>query len=385
MLIPETAWSALLDQGIRISEAGPHDIVMTSDQHPSETRRFQVKAFARQLGPREIQRLVQSNRPNNDTSVLLITPVLSDASRQALARAGWSWLTTSGQDPELGSIRMKEHTIRLRTHPEGDSDVKPGSRRGKTPWGALEVARQLLTGERLTQADLVQFTTVKQARISQLLSDFADRGWVGRIHGHPISWQVTHYEALLDWWLRTYPGPGGVSTYWTSLDDIPTQVIRAHNALSRATHLRAHPLQEWGDSRSARPIDRRLALEGIADEPLVSGDAAADRISPWRRPVRALIYTRHGADLTREGFTPVPPGAATLEVSTPQDPGLWPTPPLRRLLDRLGPGAPLPMADPFQVLYDLSRAPGPDVDQAVAALRQTIVNDVAFSALGPRP
>jgi len=51
-----------------------------------------------------------------------------------------------------------------------------------------------------------------------------------------------------------------------------------------------------------------------------------------------------------------------LEIRFPADPAVW-----GRDLD-----APLPVADPVQVLWDVQRAGGPDVDQAEAKLREVL-------------
>jgi hypothetical protein len=52
----------------------------------------------------------------------------------------------------------------------------------------------------------------------------------------------------------------------------------------------------------------------------LSGDVAADRLAPWARPIRALVYFDQALDLTSLGLTPAPPDVAMLELVVPDDP-----------------------------------------------------------------
>ena len=53
---------------------------------------------------------------------------------------------------------------------------------------------------------------------------------------------------------------------------------------------------------------------------------------------------------------------------------------MAQLWARDRPEADLPLADPLQLLWDVARAPGADVDQAVAALRPVLKARAAAAA-----
>lgn len=176
-------------------------------------------------------------------------------------------------------------------------------------------------------------------------------------------WVPVDPLALARWWLRTYPGPGGVTTFWYGLDSPSDQTLAVLEAL-----------------RSSYRV-------------LVSGDAAVDQLAPWRRPARSRLYLGSSPVDTRDGARGETPGEsdgnhsgvlnsgidlgslglvasgaeeATLELVLPADPGLWSSAgsqdadPADTLADLR-----LPLADLLQVAWDLQHAPGPDQDQAL--------------------
>jgi hypothetical protein len=205
--------------------------------------------------------------------------------------------------------------------------------------------QSLLVRPALTQAALAELTHLSQPRISQILKALAGAGLVEKIGG---GWAPRDLDGLLRHWLDTYPGPGGVSTYWSGLDAPRDQAKTVIRRLSR-------------DAASTSATGEPAAV--------VSGDVAADLIAPWRTPIRAVIYARAGADLTEDGFTPVGNDEATLELVVPHDSGVW-SQGLGRQAGRTFDA--LPTAGPLQVLWDLMRAPGPDRAEAVAALWEVL-------------
>jgi hypothetical protein len=121
------------------------------------------------------------------------------------------------------------------------------------------------------------------------------------------------------------------------------------------------------------------ALRATGIPAAVSGDVAADLLAPWRRPGRAVVYVDPSGrpvhdELTAVGLTPSGAREATLELIVPADPGVWPAP------GGAAAKADLPLADPLQLLWDVARAPGADVDQAVAALRPVLKDRAAAAA-----
>ena len=88
---------------------------------------------------------------------------------------------------------------------------------------------------------------------------------------------ATDRARLLEHWRNEYTGPGGQAFGWYSLDPVAEQVSKAVEV--------------------AKFLDI---------SPLVSGDIAADRIAPWKLPVRGRVYVDGPVDLADEGLVPAP-------------------------------------------------------------------------------
>jgi hypothetical protein len=214
------------------------------------------------------------------------------------------------------------------------------------------VVRQLLEGGARTQADLSRRAGVSQPRVSQSLRQLALGGLALRsTRSAQVRWEPADWEALLQWWLRAYPGPGGITTYWYGLSTPRGQAQAVVDLL--------------GTGRS------RVA---------VSGDVAADMLAPWRRPTTAVVYVartdevdRPVEDLSSAGLTPSRAEDATLELTVPADPGLW------AVAGANDTESSLPTADLIQVLWDVRRSRGSDVDQSFDMLSR-FVRDYAQGA-----
>lgn len=186
------------------------------------------------------------------------------------------------------------------------------------------------------QTEIAELAHVGQAAVSKALSRLVEQEVVGRSkHG----WQVTDRAAAISWWLTNYPGPGGIETHWFGLDSINEQAYRTYSALR--------------DERA---------------DPVVSGDVAADLISPWRTPRWATLYAKRGVDLSAIGLTPSLGSSSTLTLVLADDPGVWPMSLTPVLVEMRGHGD-VARANGFQLLYDLSRSPGPDAGEALEAWR----------------
>jgi hypothetical protein len=226
----------------------------------------------------------------------------------------------------------------LELKPE-DTSAEIRRRKGKTPWGQLAAERALIVSvDPMRQAEIADAALITQQAVSNSLKSLGDL--VVRLSR---GWKAKDASRLINRWLETYPGPGGATTYWYSLDS-PAEQAKAAVEL-------------------ARDLD---------SSPLVSGDAAADIISPWRLPITTRLYVREMVDFTDAGFIPTEPQDATLMVTVPDDPTLWTT-------AGLGKARELPVADPLIVLWDVLRSSGPDADEAAARLREAIEANV-----GPR-
>jgi hypothetical protein len=172
-----------------------------------------------------------------------------------------------------------------------------------------------------------------QSRVSRVLAALKSENLVER---RADGWSPRSWDALLDWWLTHYPGPGGTVGYWYSVDDVASQV---RTALSS------------------------FAASGI--RVAVSGDMAADVLAPWRRPGKAVLYADGGIDLTAAAFVPVASNdEASLVLHVPRDPGA--------LLPAEWVEHGIPLADPTQVFFDLAADEGSDAREAAQVLRAAI-------------
>jgi hypothetical protein len=336
MMLMAEVWQVLVDAGVEMTAPDARHVELSRD---GRRVRLLLKVSPRALKPGGVKRLtVQAAEPG-----LLVLPAASAEVRRVAERAGWSWLV-AGPGGVRGSIRFDDAVVLIGGEEPGDASLRR-TRPGRVPWGSLAVVRCLFVRPALTQAALAELTHLSQPRISQILKALAGAGLVEKIGG---GWVPRDLDGLLRHWLDTYPGPGGVSTYWFGLDAPRDQAKTVIRRLSR-------------DAASTSATGEPAAV--------VSGDVAADLIAPWRTPIRAVIYARAGADLTEDGFTPVGNDEATLELVVPHDSGVW-SQGLGRQAGRTFDA--LPTAGPLQVLWDLMRAPGPDRAEAVAALWEVL-------------
>lgn len=266
----------------------------------------------------------RARRP--DSTLLYVVPA---AGRTVLEAARHGIVDLVALDPEHVIISSQ---ALLRGENEGIKQTTHGPR-GKTPWGRLAVERSLaLTGGALSQSEIAEYAGITQQAVSGALKNLDEY-----IIRHQNGWEPKDRHLLIDHWLSHYPGPGGAATFWYSLDSAAEQ---ARNAVDLAFSLGANPL--------------------------VSGDAAADILAPWRLPSSTHLYIREAVDFTDAGFSPAAPDEATLTAAIPRDPSLW------NVAALLTVKRDLPLADPLIVLWDVLRSKGPDADEAAQKLRTTI-------------
>ncbi|HEX2772221.1 MAG TPA: MarR family transcriptional regulator [Micromonosporaceae bacterium] len=331
MLISPSVWRALVDAGVTLVPLSSERVEL---RHGRAVAAATVVASPFALSPSDITALTDRHRAPG----LLIVPSATPAAREAAEAAGWSWLVDAGQRV-TGMLQIAGHRITI--DDRGAPAAFRRRRPGRTPWGLFTVVRRLIERPYATQQELAALAGVSQPRVSQSLGILTAHGLVQRT---PPGWAITDVDEVVRWWFDTYPGPGGIRTFWYGLDQ-PVDQAR--------TVVELFP---------ARP-DRSPDLPAVA----VSGDVAADFIAPWRSPTRAVVYAHVGMDLTEAGLTPTGDDEATLEFVVPRDPGVWP------VAGRSEPaGEVIPLADALQILWDLRRSPGPDTEEAVTRFLRTL-------------
>jgi hypothetical protein len=331
-------WEALLDAGVEVT---PLDARHLELRRGRRRARLLLKAFSRGVSPSEVGAIVDRYPEPG----LVVVPAATARVRQALETAGWSWLVTGG-DGIRGTLRLGGGDVHVGEPPS--QKARPGHQRpGRVPWGSLTVVRRLVAQPALTQKALAASANVSQPRVSQILAALAKQRLVERTNA---GWSVRDFDRLVHRWLESYPGPGGIGTFWYGLGAPTDQASAAMSLLSRRATSRRRPIRDRLDT-SAEPFA------------VLSGDVAADLVAPWRSPSRSVIYARGGADLSDAGLTPADAKDATLELIVPEDPGLWPA----------SDGQPsIPIADMLQILWDVKRSPGPDSLEAFQRLWEVI-------------
>lgn len=260
--------------------------------------------------------------------------VVADASGAAAARAraaGWSLVTDDGP----AWVRFSDHDVL--ELPGATPQPPVPRRRGPASRGATTLVRRLLLpGADTTQRGLAALSGVSQPRVSQVFRMLSAAGLIRRTGS---GWTATDWDALCDWWLAHYPGPGGLTTWWAG--------VGTPGELAVTT----------------------LSVLPAGAVPVVSGDVAADLIAPWRRPALTVVYARRGVDLVDAGLVPLPsPEGALLAFTVPEDVGVWPPEPTVRTWRATD----VPIADELQILYDLERSPGPDAQEAADRWRRRL-------------
>lgn len=275
----------------------------------------------RQIAPSQVP------TPPPEPSLLAVTRATDRAVTTAVNR-GWDIVTDDGKvHVQIGDRLVSHQRIAPAWPGEG--------RRGPISWATFTLGRRLLAGPAATQERLAERTGTSQATVSRALGRWARAGLVEQTSA---GWQPTSFDALADWWIANYPGPGGVTSYWYSLDAPRTQV--------------------------------RAVLD-VLDRPVaVSGDPAADALAPWRRPSTVTIYAQTGQSLASAGFVPVgSPDEATLTLCAPRDPGIW--------LPAPWVASGMPICDPVQILYDLAVSRGSDRVEAGNHLRTALCSTLS--------
>jgi hypothetical protein len=313
-------WNSVLEEhGVAVIPVDHEHVRLDADDGSAV---FYVLTVPRVARPRDL-------RPAPERNALLVAHAITAEALERAESGGWSVVTDDG----AVRLRLAGRLLHFDARPSLAAPKRPRGRPGRS---AFSVIRALFASEGgATQEEIAQFARVSQVAVSKAISRLSDLGLVARgTHG----WEVSDRVGAMSWWLANYPGPGGIETHWYGLEAIAEQAWRAYRAL---------------DAQRSRPV--------------VSGDVAADLVAPWRTPRRAVLYAERGADLAQVGLTPTDADNATLALVLPQDHAVWPVSTVA-LIAMPGHGD-IGRANAFQVLYDLSRSPGPDAGEALQAWR----------------
>lgn len=259
--------------------------------------------------PSDLKRIAETCRSRSNDSTIRPVIVADRASLQAS-----SWLRAH---PKVTLVLGDRVFLHGAEHLLDDTRHAARPRKGPQPYARFATARVLLTGaSRKDQVRLAELAGVTQGSVSNALRRIPETRNPG---------------AAFDDFVRDYPGPGGQTYYWWS----------------------SRPVQEQSE---------HLADRGA----LISGDFAADRISPWRMPERVVGYVDAPVDLSRTGYVLSDPSDYTMMVVVPADPTLRAT--------ASAWNSDSGVADPVITAYDVQRtATTGDEDEAIEKLRDVVI------------
>jgi len=276
--------------------------------------------------PNELNRaLTGGSRPAAPMVPTLVAPYFSEATGEQITNADWSWIDTAGNmDIRAPGLRLK---VRAANKPVTAT-------RRYLPSGAASTAiiRTLIeTGSVNGVSALAQCLDTSQPRVSQVLGQLTELDLLERISRSV--WRA-NTEALLDAFLASYSGPGGSTSWYYSLDPAPTIAQRV--------------------------LDQVPAHVKV----VVSGDVAADQLSPWRTPTSTTIYVDRPVDLSTLNLVAAQGRSdANVTVTIPND----------RSVFISGDGFDS-LAHPTQVLWDLHHLGADDRLEHAQRLRAWLIS-----------
>jgi hypothetical protein len=236
-----------------------------------------------------------------------------------------SLLARARSTPEVCVVALRERLVLIRGRKtivmpiDSTAPAFPVTR-GRVPWGRLAVARCLVrTPASRTQSELAAEAGVSQVAVHHALRELR------------VAWSDRDPHALWSYAINRYPGPGGSRRSWVGIGTMGDQVEKALEA-------------------------------GAMTRTLVSGDAAADEVAPWRRGRLAVVYADRDLDLSGRFALAGPDDQPTLQVVVPRDPTIFAT------ADAWASGE-ARHTDPLITAWEVMRSPGPDAEEAADHLR----------------
>lgn len=241
---------------------------------------------------------------------LFVAPRATNKARQLVAQEPHAWLITHD-----GAVVFENEAT--------TAAPRRAAARGRTPWGRYALIRTLMRDPQpRTQLQLAAEVGLTQGAVSGALAKLGSL-----VRSGPAGWVAADPRVLWEVFLTEYPGAQGARTHWYSR--LPF--------VEQCDALRSHAL--------------------------LSADAGADTIAPWRHPVRAIAYTADPLDMDALGFSPATDAEATVDLIMPADRTVFAT------ATAWGFG----VADPLIAAWDLRDIGGNDVDEATARLKQRVL------------
>jgi hypothetical protein len=316
----------LLDAGLERRVAGSADVEIRD--RSGSWKLWHVKVLRHSPSPSEIERAVRIAEKQPHDGVLFV-----------VARAGQALTAAAHEDPHVAYAAVDQGVVQIfgEAHLVGDPVPSSNSGSARTSFTRLGALRVLaLIDHPVTQSELARRLAVSHVAVAKqlpLLEPLIERT--------PSGWRAWRRADCWDAFMAQYPGPRGLSTFWSATGTVADQLERLERVV-------------------------------FGQESLVlSGDTAADFYAPWRRPTRVTAYVAQQPPLDEHGFAAVRSADATVELRVPKDPTIAAM--SRTSRDRNG--AQRPFADPLITAWDVARGSGGDVESAVERIRERALHD----------
>lgn len=321
----------LLDVGLERRVTGSADLEILAPD--GRWRPWEVKVARHSPSPVEIGRARITAIANGSDGVLFV-----------VAAAGSALTSAAERDPRVGYAALRNATVslygQLHRATARETAPVPQGRVSFVRLGALRLFA-LLGGAVLSQSAIGRHLGASHVAVAKQLP--ALEPLVRRRGG---GWSAPDSGACWDAFMTSYPGPQGLSTFWTATGTTVDQLKRIEST-------------GWGSGDTASMF-------------ALSGDQAADFYAPWRRPTRITGYASRMPDMVSLGFAEVRQDEATVELRLPKDQTVLP---MSRVRERRT--GRTRFVDPVLAAWDLSRTAGGDVEAAVRHLRdQTLARQL---------
>jgi hypothetical protein len=211
----------------------------------------------------------------------------------------------------------------------------------RRPWGRFAVARNIIRrgGTLSSQIATSEATGISQPAVSKAYTILRAEGFLPSGGARRLT--QSQFKSLIDYAIDSYPGAGGISTYWYS-SSAPTLAVELAEELAEA-------------------------------DAAISGDYAADEFAPWKQPRTLTIYAPTGLDLARHGLAESNPSTANVILRVPEDATIW------RTAHEWGDARTARFTDPVLTAWELSQSTDVDAQQAVDRVKQRLIDEASPS------
>jgi len=245
----------------------------------------------------------------------------------------------AGMKGELAAVGAEDRTVIVNGQVLDLSGERstPRSTMRRRPWGRFAVARDVIRrgGTLSSQVAAAEAVGISQPGAGKAIAILRAEGFVPSAGARQLT--PPQLKALIDYAIDSYPGPGGISTYWYN-SSTPTLVRELAEALHEANAL-------------------------------ISGDFAADDFAPWKQPRTLTIYTPSGLDFASRGLAESNRSSANVIVRVPEDATIWRT--AAKWADR----GSARFTDPVITGWELSQSGDVDNGQAIDRVKQRLLQE----------